>query len=244
MLVLVHGPHQTAIALLNQIGEREAAAAITLGDSDHQPQVALGQFSAGLLIEPLAAMNHGHQALHLLAGGAGFQGQVAQLLDEACLALAVGGGAATFADLLFHFRHGGDPAREVFAKTLQQLRARRHLLDELDRLANQALQIPPHAIAAGVGTGPQQGPEDARGRAEHMLQRAYVMGHAGQNLFSTQTQAGDDVNGRDRAEVSRLDALKGFEHAATGSASWPAPPRRKRCACPPGGGPGPAPVRG
>src|SRR5579875_2599177 len=44
MLVLIYCPHQAAIAFLNQIGERQAAAAIALGNRDDQTQIALSQF--------------------------------------------------------------------------------------------------------------------------------------------------------------------------------------------------------
>src|SRR5262249_42542193 len=57
VLVLVHGTHQAAVAFLDQVGEGQAPAAVTLGDGDHQPQVALGQLAAGLLVEPAPTLH-------------------------------------------------------------------------------------------------------------------------------------------------------------------------------------------
>src|SRR5207244_3983509 len=50
VLVLVHRPHQAAVAFLDEVGERQAPAAVALGDRHYQPQVALGQLAPRLLV--------------------------------------------------------------------------------------------------------------------------------------------------------------------------------------------------
>lgn len=48
ILELVHSLHQTKVALLNQVGHRETAVDIALGDRDHQTQVRLDHAGLGL----------------------------------------------------------------------------------------------------------------------------------------------------------------------------------------------------
>ena len=50
VLVLVDGPHQAGVPLLDQVEEGEAAVAVLLGDRDDQPEVAAGELALGLLV--------------------------------------------------------------------------------------------------------------------------------------------------------------------------------------------------
>src|SRR5262249_50398161 len=90
MLVLVHGPHEAAIAFLNEIRERQAATAIALGDRHNQAQVALGQFSARLLILDPAMLQHTNQLGEIVGGRTYFESKVAQLFGSLGTALAIG----------------------------------------------------------------------------------------------------------------------------------------------------------
>src|SRR5262249_58720992 len=83
VLVLVHRPHQAAVALLDQVGERQAAAAVALGDRHHQPQVALGQLAAGLLVADVAALQHADQPPEVVGRSQHLEHAVAQLLGAA-----------------------------------------------------------------------------------------------------------------------------------------------------------------
>ena len=50
VLVLVHGAHQTRVALLDQVQEAQPAVAVLLGDGDDQTQVGAGERPLGLLV--------------------------------------------------------------------------------------------------------------------------------------------------------------------------------------------------
>ena len=62
---LVDRPHQTEVALLDQVEQLHPTPRIALGDADHQPQVGLGQLALGAL----AALHAAQQ--HPLLGGVG-----------------------------------------------------------------------------------------------------------------------------------------------------------------------------
>ena len=90
VLVLVHRPHQAAIAFLDEVGERQAAAAIALGNRHDQTQVALGQLAAGLLILNAAMLQNAHQLDEIARGRAHFESEIAQLFGRLGPAFAVG----------------------------------------------------------------------------------------------------------------------------------------------------------
>ena len=69
MVELVHGPHQAAVALLDQVGERQTPATVLLRDRHHQPQVRRRQFLPRLLVHLASALNHMQQSFQLLRVG-------------------------------------------------------------------------------------------------------------------------------------------------------------------------------
>src|SRR5439155_12916632 len=50
IIELIDGAHQAAIAFLDKVGKGQAAAAVALGNRNHQPQVGLGELTSGPLI--------------------------------------------------------------------------------------------------------------------------------------------------------------------------------------------------
>jgi hypothetical protein len=60
VLVLIHSTHQAAVTFLNEVGERQAAVAVVLGDADDEPQVRLGKLSTDFLKREAALPQNRH----------------------------------------------------------------------------------------------------------------------------------------------------------------------------------------
>ena len=147
MLVLVHRPHQAAIAFLDQIGEGQAAAAIALGDRHHQTQVALGQFAAGLLILDAAMLQNADQ----LDAGRPEEERTSRVRSRSCLAALVRRSRSAGERSPASFSRSSwticrDRLAQLIGPAIEQIDARRQLLGERHGLAEPPPQIPANAV--------------------------------------------------------------------------------------------------
>ncbi len=141
ILVLVHGPHQPGVPLLDQVEEGEAAVAVLLGDRDDQPEVAAGELALGLLV-PAEADVHRLDALR--QGGGRLEGdphQVLELLDQVGPIFLAAAAGAVFLEQEDQLGHPGGDLLEPLHQRLDLLGPDRELLDQVDGLAAAALEV-------------------------------------------------------------------------------------------------------
>ena len=143
VLVLVDGPHQAGVALLDQVEERQAAVAVLLGDRDDQPEVAAGELALGLLVllEPrVHGLDPAPERLRRLEGD---EHQVLELLLEVGPVLLAAAAGAVVLELGEQLAHPGRDLLQPLHQGLDLLGPDRELLDQRDRLAAAGLEAPP-----------------------------------------------------------------------------------------------------
>ena len=150
MFELVHGPHQTAIAFLDQVGERQTPAAIALGDGDHQPQVGLGQFAAVVLINLAPFADDFQQPGQVFGVGLGFEDAMTHLLAGPHALFLIAGRPAWTVGQTLALLHVFLPGGQLKDQRIEQFRPRRQLRQQGDPLAQLAKQI---AALARLGPG-------------------------------------------------------------------------------------------
>ena len=213
VLVFVDRPHQTAIAFLDQIAERQSPAPIALGNRHHQAQIALGQFAARFLIDGPAAVQDSGQGSQFLRRALRFEHEIAKLLDQLTFPLPIGSRSTAGIDLSAQVGHLGRPGLDLLGPEFEQLGAWRQFARQMDRLTHPPVKLATQAGAHAHSAGPQQHARIGLRGFKNMAQRSQVARNARQDALPAQTQAGDHINRRIQRQLSGFDSFESFRHS-------------------------------
>ena len=209
VLVLVHRPHQSRVALLDQIQEAQAAVTVFLGDRHDQPQIRRGQVPLGGLVFRLELGEHVDPPAERPRAFERREHQIAEFLAH--VGTVVAGHVASLhqPQAPLEIVHAARHATEQFHQRLHPPRPQAQLFDEHQRLATAAAKPYP-GVAGRLGRrlATDQQAEVGLVLLDQVFERLQVVGHPRLDLLLRQSFGERDLDRAIKRQLPLVDATE------------------------------------